>query len=204
MSERGTLSLSMPNSACSSSVIARRRRFTHVGDQQHVGAVARRARTSRRRPRAAPRARTAGRLSRYLTLRLSVFCIVGERGSPRIERLPSARGPNSMRPWNQPTALPSASARAVRVDQLVVVEHRRTRAPAAVSRRSMSSCVEGRAEIGALHAIESPFEPARLAELQVIGGERRAERAAGVARRRLDPDVARSCRRAGPCRWRRS
>ena len=35
------------------------------------------------------------------------------RGSPRIERLPSARGPHSMRPWNQPITLPSAIACAV-------------------------------------------------------------------------------------------
>ncbi len=30
------------------------------------------------------------------------------RGSVTIERLPSARGPNSIRPWNQPTTSPSA------------------------------------------------------------------------------------------------
>ena len=36
------------------------------------------------------------------------------RGSPRIERLPSARGPHSSRPWNQPITLPSAIACAVR------------------------------------------------------------------------------------------
>ncbi len=30
------------------------------------------------------------------------------RGSQRIERLPSARGPHSIRPWNQPTTWPSA------------------------------------------------------------------------------------------------
>ena len=53
------------------------------------------------------------KLSRYLTLRLRVFCMDGERGSPRIERAPSARGPYSMRPCIQPTALPSASACAV-------------------------------------------------------------------------------------------
>ena len=40
--------------------------------------------------------------------------MLGERASPRIDRAPSARGPNSMRPWNQPIALPSARARAVR------------------------------------------------------------------------------------------
>jgi hypothetical protein len=30
--------------------------------------------------------------------------LVGERGSPRIKRAPSERGPNSMRPWDQLTA----------------------------------------------------------------------------------------------------
>ncbi len=30
------------------------------------------------------------------------------RGSQTMERLPSARGPHSMRPWNQPITLPSA------------------------------------------------------------------------------------------------
>src|SRR5438270_467766 len=39
------------------------------------------------------------------------------RGSARIERLPRARGPNSMRPWNQPTILPSARAVAVQLAQ---------------------------------------------------------------------------------------
>src|ERR1700688_260586 len=33
------------------------------------------------------------KLSRYLTFRLRFFCISGERGSPRIERAPSERGP---------------------------------------------------------------------------------------------------------------
>ena len=49
--------------------------------------------------------------SRYLILRFSFFCISGFRASPRMLRSPSARGPNSMRPWNQPTTLPSASFR---------------------------------------------------------------------------------------------
>ena len=48
--------------------------------------------------------------SRYLTLRLSSFCMVGERGSARMLLPPSARGPNSIRPLCQPTALPSANA----------------------------------------------------------------------------------------------
>jgi hypothetical protein len=33
-----------------------------------------------------------------LIFKFSTDCIFGERGSATIERLPSARGPNSMRP----------------------------------------------------------------------------------------------------------
>ena len=36
------------------------------------------------------------------------------RGSHRMLRLPSARGPHSIRPWNQPTTLPFAISAAVR------------------------------------------------------------------------------------------
>jgi hypothetical protein len=39
------------------------------------------------------------------------FRIVGDRGSP-VSSARRARGPNSMRPWCHPSALPSASARA--------------------------------------------------------------------------------------------
>ena len=100
-----------------------------VGGRERFGRIA----------RAAPPARTGGTTSRYLILRLSVFCMSGERGSPRIERLPSARGPNSMRPWNQPTALPSASvvARSRRASRRR--RARAKRAPAAVEALAMSS-----------------------------------------------------------------
>ena len=40
--------------------------------------------------------------SRNFTLRFITDCIFGERGSPNIERLPSALGPNSIRPCTQP------------------------------------------------------------------------------------------------------
>ena len=33
---------------------------------------------------------------------------IARRGSQRIERFPSARGPHSIRPWNQPRTAPSA------------------------------------------------------------------------------------------------
>ena len=41
--------------------------------------------------------------SRYLILPLITFFISALVASARIDREPSARGPNSMRPWNQPT-----------------------------------------------------------------------------------------------------
>ena len=52
------------------------------------------------------------KLSRYLILRFMIDCILGERASPTIERLPSARGPNSILPWSSPTTFSSAMRRA--------------------------------------------------------------------------------------------
>ena len=52
----------------------------------------------------------------------------GERGSPRIERAPSARGPNSMRPWNQPTAFCAGEGLRGGLDHLVLAEHIEVRA----------------------------------------------------------------------------
>ena len=40
----------------------------------------------------------------------------GSVGDARIERAPSARGPNSMRPWNQPITRFAASSAAARGD----------------------------------------------------------------------------------------
>ena len=45
-----------------------------------------------------------------MILALIVSRMASSRGSARIERDPSARGPNSVRPWNQPTTPPAASA----------------------------------------------------------------------------------------------
>src|SRR5262249_24518290 len=87
--------------------------FADRGDHEHVGTVdidVEQPETCSRKTRRANRPKLSG----YLTFRLSFFGMCGSRGSARIERLPSARGPNSIRPWNQPTALPSASACAVR------------------------------------------------------------------------------------------
>ena len=64
-------------------------------------------------------------------MRFIIACIVGERGSPRMLRAPSARGPNSIRPWNQPTTLPSASSSATCSQQLGLVVERAVRGASA-------------------------------------------------------------------------
>ncbi len=46
--------------------------------------------------------------SRNLILRFITDCICGLRASPMMLRDPSARGPNSIRPWNQPITFSSA------------------------------------------------------------------------------------------------
>ncbi|CAB4903977.1 unannotated protein [freshwater metagenome] len=46
--------------------------------------------------------------SRFLMLKFSRRCIEGDRGSAKIERLPRARGPNSIRPEHIPRIAPSA------------------------------------------------------------------------------------------------
>ncbi len=205
MSERGTFSLSMPKSACSSAVIGAAPVLDDVGDQQHVGAVAvelepvgdvlaqhrRRERPEglavldlqvehllhRRRARVAEDRAAAerARAELHAALEPADGLAVGERARPCASM--SSRRPSS------------ASKRA----------------PAAVSRCSISAWLEARAEVAAAHARRARRRCWRgWPRWMVVGGERRAERAAGVAGGRLDPDAARRRRRAAPCRWRRS
>ena len=46
--------------------------------------------------------------SRNLIFRFISDCISRLRASPRMLRLPKARGPNSIRPWTQPTTFSAA------------------------------------------------------------------------------------------------
>ena len=135
--ERGTFSFSMPKSFFSSSVIAMRCSLDTSATSSMYGLS-----ESSSNHFATSSASTEGAKgrndSRYLTFRLSVFCIDGERASPRIERPPSARGPNSMRPWNQPSALPSARAPAL-FSMISSSVHTSNTAPAAFRRRWISS-----------------------------------------------------------------
>src|SRR3990167_8956040 len=60
--------------------------------------------------------------SRCFTFLLMIFAISGSRASPIIERLPRARGPYSLPPWNQPTIFPPTIRRAV--SSVIAEEHR--------------------------------------------------------------------------------
>ena len=85
--------------------------LAHGRHQQHVRATAGRARSTPPTSSSSTDGANGRNPSRNLTFRFSRFCISGLRGSPRMLRLPSARGPNSMRPWNQPPTLPCGQPR---------------------------------------------------------------------------------------------
>ena len=61
-------------------------------------------------------------ISRCLMRRFRISFISARRGSARILRLPSARGPHSVAPWNQPTIFPAAMRRAVASSSGLFVE----------------------------------------------------------------------------------
>ena len=187
-----------PRSSPAALMLARRRRAACRGCR-------RRARTSRRHPRAAPTGANGRKLSRYLTRRFSVFCIVGaarvaedravaERARAEFHAaLDTSRRPS-----------PRASASTVASISASSSDRPRTRAPARGEPALDLVLRESRARDSALHRVAACWRQARLAEIEVIGGERRAERAAGVACRRLHPDRSRTRRRGRFCRWRRS
>ncbi|MNY67282.1 hypothetical protein D3C86_2048390 [compost metagenome] len=61
--------------------------------------------------------------SRNLICSLMRLATPGTLGQPMIERPPRARGPNSMRPWNQATGLPSTMILAMRCGMLSILRH---------------------------------------------------------------------------------
>ena len=121
--------------------------------------------------------------SRFLTCALRWSRISARRGSARIERLPSARGPISKRPWNQPTILPSARSCATR-RSICASGMRRYCRPALSSACRMLVVAVGLAVEGMRH-----LEAARMAQRLVVVPQRAAERGAGVGRARRHPDA---------------
>ena len=129
--------------------------------------------------------------SRNLIFRFSARCISRLRGSARIDRLPSARGPNSMRPCIQPTTAPSARCPATRSTS-AARSRRSYGRPCSRRNRSTSSSGPRRPKVGARHAVALVvIGPAELPlAARVVPGEQCcAERPTGIARRGLDPDV---------------
>ena len=148
--------------------------------------------------------------SRNLIFRFITDCIFGDRASPMIERPPSARGPNSIRPWNRPTTFSSAISAATRsasaagsnaarriaasLDEtldLVVGELRAEDTSRSCRRRTRGGRT-GLAPLrdGRSHVPErSPGSTRGLLEIAMPQAQRHAERAARVAGRRLNPDL---------------
>ncbi|MNN41216.1 hypothetical protein D3C81_1553210 [compost metagenome] len=61
--------------------------------------------------------------SRNLICSLIRSATCGTLGQPMIERPPRARGPNSIRPWNQATGLPSTMILAMRCGMSSILRH---------------------------------------------------------------------------------
>ena len=129
----------MPNSACSSSVIARRASFRRRRHQQHVGTVASRSNHSATSSRSTDGAKGRND-SRYLTFRFSDRLHLGrariaENGAAaqcaRTELHPSLKPAHGL-------AVHECLARSVSSSASVVETAKR--APAAVSRCSISAC----------------------------------------------------------------
>ena len=113
------------------------------------------------------------------------------RGSHRMERLPRARGPHSMRPWNQPTTWPSAMRKAVRRQSSSGSFDPPDRAARGLEGGAVvrdlgldGTVLERGPQIGVLHDVTAwPLEHA------VPDGEGGADRAAGIACGGLDVEV---------------
>ena len=187
MSERGTFSLSMPNSFLSSSVIARRRSgFTPATSSMYgrivveLEPVAHVFAQHRRRERP----------ERLAVLHLQVEHLLHARRARIAQDGPGAeRARAELHAPLEPAQRLLRDQRIGRLrDHAGIVNHAEpgARRPQALLDFDL---LELRAEVGAAHAVESAVRPARLILEQVVGAQRRADRAAGIARRRLDPDA---------------
>ena len=95
-----------------------------------------------------------------------------------------------MRPWNQPTTFSSASRSATRSQQRrLVVEARDTSRPWRSRNARIVAIGMTRSQIASRAASRPAPAIARLRQHLMPDQQRRAERAAGVAGRRLNPDL---------------
>ncbi len=123
-----------------------------------------------------------GRKSSRSLISLRRACISASMGEARIDRAPSALGPNSMRPWNQPRIRPAASS--VAASSRDVVQAAKGQLRPGQKRLDLGIRVAG-TEVGVVHLVP----PLGGAALPGIDPQRGAERRPGVAGGRLDPDA---------------
>ena len=187
MSEHGTGSFSIPNSAFSAAVICRRRPCTTsatISIWTVSQSISNQSATSSRRTDGAKGRNNA----RYFPLRLKSDCMVGERASPRIERAPGARGPNSMRPWHQPIARPAARSPAL--FSTITSWVNRGEAGSGGRQAGVNIVIgERRTQKGAAHHLRAGGDHARHVAHAVIGRQRGTKRAAGIAICMLHPHL---------------
>src|SRR6266478_5827868 len=133
--------------------------------------------------------------SRRLILALRIVFMSARRGSHTIERFPSARGPHSIRPWNQPTTLPSAIVPAVRLQSSASSAMSSTAQPRrhdlrALRRKQRCDLLTAEAwtPIGMIH------DEAALPSEPVPEGEGGTDGAARITRRRLHIDAPKGSR----------
>ena len=105
-------------------------------------------------------------------------------------RLPRARGPHSIRPWNQPTTWPSARVGRHVPDQVCEIVVVLIGASVAPGHPLDVIGPEFRSQVGAGHVVHPGIgHLAFLPLLDVPGRQGRTQGAAGVAGGGLDPDV---------------
>jgi len=159
----------------------------NVGDHQHMDGVAVDLEPVRN-VLAQDRRREGANNARYFPLRLKSDCMVGERASPRIERAPGARGPNSMRPWHQPIARPAARSPAL--FSTITAWVNRGEAGSGGRQAGVNIVIgERRTQKGAAHHLRAGGDHARHVAHAVIGRQRGTNRAAGIAICMLHPHL---------------
>ena len=188
----------MPNRACSAAVNSRRA----VVRQRRRPAACRGCRRRSRTTRPASSRKTAGAKGRndFAVLDLEVehrTASWASAASPRIERLPSARGPNSIRPWNQPTTFSSAIAAATSSTSASSSSSSVVRADRCRGRRDLAVGIVARARDRRRHARRGRrVRAAGARAMQMV--RRRAPRRA--RRRRRRPPAGSRCRSNCPSR----
>ena len=187
MSERGTFSLSIPNSASCSGSHGDAAILPHAGDQQHVGAVAIQLEPFRdvlAQHRRSERPEGLAELDLEIEQGLGFGrARIGEDGTPAERSRPEFH--SALKPAQGGAADQFAGAGG---EQGLIPEDLKAGAGGVQAAFDFGLGELG-AEIRALHGIHGAGDDARLGGEGMIRGQRRAESASRIPRGRLYPDV---------------